>query len=45
MLRIIYGRESSTLQQISTQVQRRFPLYVDKRRDVTVNNQCVIYEY
>lgn len=31
MLKIIYGRESSTLEQISTQVQRRFPLYVDKR--------------
>lgn len=37
----IYGKESSTsiVQQISTQVQRYFQPYVDKRRDVTVNNQ------
>lgn len=41
LLRIIHGKVSSTVQQISTQVQRHFPPYVDERRDVTVNNQFV----
>lgn len=41
LLGIIHGKESSIVLQISTQVQRYFPPYVDERKYVTVNNQTV----